>query len=69
MATESERNSMIQVAAEKLIQRYGEHALREAAQRAEELRSVNDHEGYELWSGIREKVEFLLRESPGGARR
>jgi hypothetical protein len=60
---------MIRSAAEKLIQRYGEDAPREAAQRAEELHSAGDEEGYALWSQIRGKVESLLQELPGGTQR
>ena len=59
---------MIKSAAQKLIERYGRDAPREAGQRAEELRLAGDAEGHRLWLSIREVVMAMLSEPPSGTR-
>lgn len=54
-------------AAQFLIVRYGREAVEEAIRRADAQLQQNDPaglEGYEIWAGIAEKIEELLRDKP-----
>lgn len=54
-------------AAQFLLVRYGREAVEEAIRRADEQLLLNNdsgQEGYEIWAGIAEKVQELLRDRP-----
>jgi len=55
----------IQSAAKNMIDRYGDHALREVDLRVLELESRNQQEALRLWREIRKRVEFLVGRSTG----
>ena len=51
----------VQHAANNMIQRYGEDALREVDLRILELQSRNEPEALQLWREIRRSVRLLLQ--------
>ena len=50
--------------AKVLIDQHGEHAVIEAAMRADELLDLGDLDGQRVWMAIRDAVRELQRERP-----
>jgi hypothetical protein len=55
----------IQIAAKNMIDRYGDHVLREIDLRVLELESRNQQEALRLWREIGKRVELLMDTSAG----
>ena len=55
--------------AKLLIDRHGEHAIIEAAMRADELLDMGGLDGQRVWMAIRAAVRELQRERPGDGER
>lgn len=53
-------------AAQNMIDRFGDDALRQVDKRAEELREHQEWDAHKLWLEIRKAVEELLERSKGG---
>ena len=51
-------------AAMNMIDRYGDHALKEVDLRILELQSKNQVEALRLWREIRNRVNFLFQKKP-----
>ena len=57
----------IQDAAATMVERYGEHALKETDLRILELQSRNQQKAVVLWQEIRHRVRLLLQDSSDDA--
>lgn len=55
----------IQNAADNMVERYGQDALREVELRILELESRNQQEAVQLWREIKNRVELLVNETIG----
>jgi hypothetical protein len=58
----------IKNAADNMIERYGQDALREVDLRILELESRNQEEALQLWREIRKRVELLVNQPTGSTR-
>ena len=52
-------------AVDNMIERYGEHAIKEAELRILELESRGQHEALDLWREVKKRIEQLAAK-PGG---
>lgn len=64
----TEKEQEIKNAADNMIERYGQDALREVDQRILELESRNQPEALQLWREIRKRVELLVNEPTGSTK-
>jgi len=64
----TENGQEIQNAADNMIERYGQDALREVDLRILELESRNQKEALQLWREIRKRVELLVNELTGSTK-
>ena len=55
----------IKNAVDNMIERYGEHAVKEAELRILELESRGQRDALDLWREIKKRIEMLV-EKPGG---
>ena len=64
----TEKEQEIKNAADNMIERYGQDALREVDLRILELESRNQPEALQLWREIRKRVELLVNEPTGNTK-
>lgn len=64
----TEKEQEIKNAADNMIERYGQDALREVDLRILELESRNQPEALQLWREIRKRVELLVNEPTGSTK-
>ncbi|MCP4389909.1 MAG: hypothetical protein GY802_16565 [Gammaproteobacteria bacterium] len=64
----SDNETEIERAANNMIERYGDSALKEVDLRILELESRNQQDALQLWLEIRKRLELLLASSNGKAK-
>lgn len=64
----SDNETEIERAANNMIERYGNNALKEVDLRILELESRNQQDALQLWLEIRKRLELLIASSNGRAK-
>lgn len=64
----SDNETEIERAANNMIERYGDSALKEVDLRILELESRNQEDALQLWLDVRKRLELLLTKPDGSAK-